>query len=48
MIEALKELTRGTGSSQFLFVDRATLHASVDLLSLEWLTGKGEVVTLRD
>ncbi len=48
MIEALEELTRGAGSSQFLFVDRTTLHASHDLLSLDWITGKGEVVTLRD
>ncbi len=48
MIDALKQLTRGAGSQQFLFVDRSTLHASNDLLSLEWLSGKGEVVMLRD
>lgn len=48
MIAALKQLTRGAGSHQFLFVDRATLHASTDLLSLEWISGKGDVVTLRD
>ena len=48
MIEALKELTHGAGSSQFLFVDRLALHASVDLLSLEWVSGKGETITLRD
>jgi hypothetical protein len=48
MIEALKELTRGAGSSQFLFVDRSTLAASTDLLSLVWTTGKGERITLAD
>lgn len=48
MLDALKELTRGVGSSQFLFVDKLTLSESVDLLSLEWVSGKGEPVTLRD
>jgi hypothetical protein len=48
MIEALKELTHGTGSSQFLFVDRATFSASADLMSLVWTSGKGEIVTLRE
>ena len=48
MIAALKELTNGHGSSQFLFVDRLTMSASSNLLSLGWMTGKGEVVTLAD
>jgi hypothetical protein len=48
MIDALEQLTRGTGSSQFLFVDRPTLLASTNLLSLEWTSGKGEMVTLSD
>ena len=48
MIDALKQLTRGAGSHQFLFIDRATLHDCRDLLSLEWVSGKGERVTLRD
>lgn len=48
MIDALKQLTRGAGSHQFLFVDRATLQDCRDLLSLEWVSGKGERVTLRD
>jgi Replication-relaxation len=46
MIDALKQLTRGAGTAQFLFVDRATLHDCRDLLSLEWISGKGERVTL--
>jgi hypothetical protein len=40
MITALKELTGGAGSSQFLFVDKAALNACADLLALEWTTGK--------
>lgn len=48
MIAVLKELTGNVGSSQFLFVDRSTLHASACLLSLEWVTGKGDRVTLAD
>lgn len=48
MIAALKELTNGAGSSQFLFVDRAALSESANLFSLEWRTGKGDVVTLAD
>jgi hypothetical protein len=48
MIEALNQLTGGTGSSQFLFVDRSTLATSANLLTLPWRTGKGEVVTLAD
>ena len=48
MIDALKDLTDGVGSSQFLFVDRAALSTSANLLALEWLTGKGQTVTLCD
>ncbi len=48
MIDALKQLTRGAGSQQFLFIDRASLQACRDLLSLTWVSGKGEHVTLRD
>lgn len=48
MIAALKELTGGTGSSQFLFADHLALSACANLLSLAWTTGKGEIVTLND
>ncbi len=48
MIDALKQVTHGAGSSQFLFLDRSTLNASVDLLSVPWITGKGDRVTLAD
>jgi hypothetical protein len=46
MIDALKQATRGTGSNQFLFTDRAALQACPDTLSLEWISGKGERVRL--
>ena len=46
MIDALKQATRGTGSNQFLFTDRAALQACPDPLSLEWISGKGERVRL--
>jgi hypothetical protein len=48
MIAALKELTGGAGSAQFLFVDRTALAACTDLLMLQWTTGKGEKVTLAE
>ena len=48
MIAALKDLTGGLGSSQFLFVDHLALSAVANLFALAWLTGKGEVVTLAD
>ena len=48
MIEALRSLTGGAGSAQFLFTDRSTLLATHDLLSLEWISGKGERVRLVD
>ena len=48
MIQALKDLTNAAGSAQFLFTDRSTLLAAHDLLSLEWLSGKGEHVRLCD
>ena len=46
MIDALKQATRGTGSNQFLFVDRAALQRCTDALKLEWISGKGERVRL--
>ena len=48
MIEALRSLTGGGGSAQFLFTDRSTLLATHDLLSLEWISGKGDTVCLGD
>ena len=48
MIAALKELTHAAGSSQFLFVDRATLLANADLLAVEWISGKGNIARLID
>ena len=48
MIDALKELTGGAGSQQFLFVDRTALRDCSDLLSLVWTTGKGDRVSLAD
>ena len=46
MIEAVKLATRGNGSNQFLFTDRASLLACFDVLDLEWTSGKGECVQL--
>jgi len=46
MLEAVKLATRGTGSNQFLFTDRATLLRCPDVLQLEWISGKGERVRL--
>lgn len=48
MIDALKRLTHGAGSQQFLFLDQSTLHASIDLFSVGWISGKGDCVTLAD
>jgi hypothetical protein len=46
MIEAVKLATRGNGSNQFLFTDRASVLACPDVLALEWTSGKGERVRL--
>lgn len=46
MIEALREDTRGKGSNQFLFIDRASLAATPDVLALDWITGKGATARL--
>ena len=46
MIEAVRHATRGSGSNQFLFTDRATLMRCPDVLKLEWISGKGERVRL--
>lgn len=48
MIAALKDLTAGTGSAQFLFTDRSSLLANRDLLSLAWISGKGAGVRVTE
>ena len=48
MIEALKHLTSGAGSQQFLFVDHPSLLAVPDMHSLVWTSGKGHRVRLID
>jgi hypothetical protein len=47
MLEALKLITEGKGSSMFLFTDAAAL-AATNPLDLEWMSGKGELVRLTD
>jgi protein involved in plasmid replication-relaxation len=46
MLEAVKLATRGAGSNQFLFTDRAALLGCRDVLKLDWISGKGERVRL--
>ena len=47
MLEALKRITDGRGSSMFLFTDELTLAAS-NPLDVEWVSGKGEFVRITD
>jgi hypothetical protein len=47
MLEALRTITDGRGSSMFLFTDELTLAAS-NPLDLEWVSGKGELVRITD
>jgi len=47
MLEALKIITEGTGSSMFIFTHEAALAAS-NPLDLEWMSGKAELVRLTD
>lgn len=47
MLEALKTVTDGRGSSMFLFTDESTLTAG-NPLDIEWISGKGELVRLTD
>ena len=48
MIDALQKATGGAGSRQFLFTDTDTLAHASDVLTLEWTSGKGDVVRLAD
>lgn len=48
MIQALRDLTAGSGSRQFLFAEHAALCAAHDLLTFTWLSGKGEPTSLAD
>jgi len=47
MLEALKRITDGRGSSMFLFTNERTLAAS-NPLDVEWLSGKGDFVRITD
>lgn len=46
MLQAVKDLTGGSGSNLFLFADAAVLSAADDVLTFEWTSGKGEPVRL--
>lgn len=48
MIRAVKDITGGRGSNLFLFADTASFNASANVLSYEYLTGKGEPVLITD
>jgi len=45
MIDVVKQITGGTGSSFFLFIDRDRL-VNGNPLQAEWVTGRGEAITL--
>jgi hypothetical protein len=47
-LDALRQATNGDGSRQFLFTDRVALAGACDLLTMPWLSGKGEPVRLID
>lgn len=47
-IAALNRATDGAGSHQFLFANRELLRETEDVLSMFWLSGKGEHVRLID
>jgi hypothetical protein len=47
MLDSLKQITDGRGSSMFLFTDELTLAAS-NPLDVEWVSGRGELVRITD
>jgi hypothetical protein len=47
MLDSLKQITDGRGSSMFLFTDELTLAAS-NPLDVEWVSAKSELVRLTD
>jgi hypothetical protein len=47
MIDLVKELTDGRGSSFFMFVDQ-TLLVDGEPLEAEWVSGRGETTRLVD
>jgi hypothetical protein len=47
MLEALKRITDGRGSSMFLFTTEPTLAAS-NPIDVQWVSGKGELVRIID
>lgn len=47
MIDAVKEITNGRGSSLFLFAEQSQLDGH-DIFDIDWQSGKGEPVRLAD
>lgn len=48
MTDALKQITGGIGSQQFLFVDHSSFVAADNVLSLVWTSGKDDQVRLTE
>jgi Replication-relaxation len=48
MLSALQTMTEGNGSNIFLFVDESKLAAPGNPLTVDWVTGKGELVRIAD
>lgn len=48
IVDAVKAITNGAGSALFLFCDAAALAAADNILTLEWINGKGARVHLSD
>ena len=48
MIATLRDMTGGAGSRQFLFADADSLRAAKNILSFQWLSGKGDRLGLLD
>jgi hypothetical protein len=48
MLQALRDLTNGAGSRQFLFIEHSVICAASDLFTVTWLSGKGEPTRLAD
>ena len=46
MLASIASITNGTGSNLFLFTNAASLAATTDFLSLDLITGKGEITQL--
>lgn len=48
MLAALRQVTGGKGSRQFLFTDAPTLNDTSNLLDVTWISGAGDRVRLAD